>query len=114
MKIYHNNKCSKSRASFKLLTENGFEFETIEYIKEPLTKTELKDLLSKLEIPARDVIRKGEAKFKEHFKGKLLTEEEWINAIVDYPILLERPIVVKGSKAVIGRPIEKVIEFLKN
>jgi len=113
MKIYHNPRCSKSRDSFNLLTEKGVDFETIEYLKTPLTKKEVKDLLAKLNIPAKDLIRKVEAIFKENYKGKELTENQWIDAMVKYPKLIERPIVVKGKKAVIGRPIEKVIDLMK-
>ena len=113
MKIYHNNRCSKSRDSFNLLTEKGIDFETIEYLKTPLNKKEIEALLKKLAIPAKDLIRKGEADFKANFKGKELTESEWIDAMVTYPKLIERPIVVKGNKAVIGRPIENVIELIE-
>lgn len=113
MKIYHNSRCSKSRNSYNLLVEKGIEFETVEYLKTPLTKKELKDLLSKLDIPAKDLIRKGEAAFKENFKGKELSEAQWIDAMLEYPKLIERPIVVKGNKAVIGRPIENVIELIE-
>lgn len=112
MKIYHNPRCSKSRDSFNLLTEKGVEFETVEYLKTPLTKDELQALLGKLGIPAKDLIRKGEKDFKEYFKGKELSEEQWVDAMIQYPKLIERPIVVKGDKAVIGRPIEKVIDLL--
>ena len=112
MKIYHNPRCSKSRDSFNLLTEKGLSFETVEYLKTPLTKEELTELLSKLGIPAKALIRKGEAAFKENFKGKELSEEQWIDAMLAYPKLIERPIVVKGNKAVIGRPIEKVIDLI--
>ena len=113
MKIYHNNRCSKSRDSFNLLTEKGIDFETIEYLKTPLNKEEIEALLKKLAIPAKDLIRKGEADFKANFKGKELTEAEWIDAMVNYPKLIERPIVVKGDKAVIGRPIENVMELIE-
>ena len=113
MKIYHNPRCSKSRDSFNLLTEKGIEFETVEYLKTPLTKEELKDLLVKLNIPAKDLVRKGEKDFKEKFKGKELSEEQWIDAMLQFPKLIERPIVVRGDKAVIGRPIEKVIDLIK-
>lgn len=113
VKIYHNARCSKSRNSYNLLTEKGIDFETIEYLKPPLNKEELTDILTKLNIPAQDLIRKGEADFKEHFKGKELSEEQWIEAMIKFPKLIERPIVVKGDKAVVGRPIEKVIELLK-
>ena len=112
MKIYHNNRCSKSRNSYNLLTEKGIEFETIEYLKTPLTKKEIKALLGKLNIPAKDLIRKSETDFKEHFKGKELSESQWIDAMVKFPKLIERPIIVKGNKAVIGRPIENVIDLL--
>ncbi len=113
MKIYHNPRCSKSRNSFNLLTEKGLEFETIEYLKTPLTKEELKTVIQQLGIPAKDLVRKGEKDFKENFKGKELSEEEWIDAMLTYPKLIERPIVVKGSKAVIGRPIENVIDLIQ-
>jgi len=113
IKIYHNNRCSKSRDSFNLLTEKGLEFETVEYLKTPLNKKEIKGLLKKLNIPAADLIRKAEKDYKEHFKGKELTEAKWIEAMVKFPKLIERPIVEKGNKAVIGRPIEKVIELIK-
>ena len=113
MKIYHNSRCSKSRNSYNLLKERGVDFETVEYLKTPLTKEELKDLLVKLDIPAKELIRKGEAAFKENFKGKELSEEEWIAAMLQFPKLIERPIIVKGDKAVIGRPIEKVIDLLE-
>lgn len=112
MKIYHNKMCSKSRNSYTLLKEKGLEFETIEYLKNPLTEKELTELLTKLNIPAEDLVRKGEADYIKNFKGKNLSESEWINAMVKFPKLIERPIIVKGNKAVIGRPIEKVIELL--
>ncbi len=113
IKIYHNTRCSKSRNSFDLLTEKGIEFETIEYLKTPLTKEELTDLISKLGIEAKELIRKGEADFKANFKGKELSESQWIDAMIQFPKLIERPIIVKGNKAVIGRPIEKVIDLIR-
>lgn len=113
LKIYHNPRCSKSRNSFNLLTEHGLEFETIEYLKTPLTKEELTILLKQLGIPAKDLIRKGEKDFKDNFKGKELSEEQWVEAMLTYPKLIERPIVVKGNKAVIGRPIENVIDLIQ-
>ena len=114
MKIYHNTRCSKSRDSYNLLLEKGIEFETIEYLKTPLDKNEIKELLAKLNIPAKDLIRKGELDFKEHFKGKELSESKWIDAMVQFPKLIERPIIVKGNKAVIGRPIQNVIDLISS
>lgn len=114
MKIYHNPRCSKSRDSFNLLQEKNIPFETIEYLKTPFNKEEIKDLLKKLNIPAKDLIRKGEADYKTHFKGKELSENEWIEAMLNYPKLIERPIVVKGNKAVIGRPIQNVVDLIEN
>ena len=112
MKIYHNNKCSKSRCSYELLKETGVAFETVEYLKNPLTKVELTELLIKLNISAKDLIRKREADYLKKFKEKKLSELEWIDAMVKFPNLIERPIIVKGNKAVIGRPIEKVIQLI--
>ncbi|MEZ4923116.1 MAG: arsenate reductase (glutaredoxin) [Crocinitomicaceae bacterium] len=113
MKIYHNNNCSKSNCSLDLLKDSNVKFETIEYLENPLSHQEISDILVKLNIPAEELIRKGEPIFKEHFMGKTLTESEWIDAMVKYPILIQRPIIVKGNSAVIGRPIEKVIELIQ-
>lgn len=112
IKIYHNTRCSKSRSSCQLLTEKGIEFETVEYLKTSLTKAEIAGLLSKLKMTAYELIRKGEPAFKENFQGKTLSETEWIDAMIAYPILIQRPIIVKGDKAVIGRPTERVIDLI--
>ncbi|MGV6861271.1 MAG: arsenate reductase (glutaredoxin) [Putridiphycobacter sp.] len=112
MKIYHNPRCSKSRNTLNIINENGQEVTVVEYLKTPPSKAELKELLKKLNIPAEKLIRKGEADFKENFKGKTLSEDEWIDAMVAYPKLIERPIVVNGDKAVIGRPPENVLEII--
>lgn len=112
MKIYHNPRCSKSRNTLNIITEKNSDVTIVEYLKTPPTKEELKDLLKKLNIPAKDLIRKGEQIFKDNYKGKELSENEWIDAMVKYPKLIERPIVVNGDKAVIGRPPEKVLEIL--
>ena len=108
MKIYHNTRCSKSRCTLDIITENQQDVTIVEYLKNPLTKLELADLLVKLNMPAKDIVRKGEVDFKENYKGKELSEEEWLEAMVRFPKLIERPIVVKGDKAVIGRPPENV------
>lgn len=112
MKIYHNPRCSKSRETLKLIEENGVKVEIVTYLENIPTAAELKEILGKLGLEAKDIIRKGEAAFKENFKGKTLSEEEWIAAMMAYPKLIERPIVVKGNKAVLGRPPENVLELL--
>lgn len=108
MKIYHNPRCSKSRQTLQLIQEKNTAVEIIEYLKTPPTEKELEELLKKLNIDAEALLRKSEAVFKEKYKGKTLTNKEWIKAIVQHPTLIERPIVVKGNKAVIGRPPENV------
>jgi len=111
-KIYHNPRCSKSRQTLGILRENGIEPEIIEYLKEVPTKEELSSLLKMLNLNAIDILRKGEAAYKENFKGKDLSNDEWIAAMVEYPKLIERPIVVKNKKAVLGRPPEKVLDLI--
>ena len=112
MKIYHNPSCSKSREALKTLNDNNCEITIVEYLKSPLNYDELRAIIDKLGIKAEALIRKNEAIFKSDFKGKELTEEEWVNAMVKYPKLIERPIVIKGNKAVIGRPVEKVLDLI--
>jgi arsenate reductase (glutaredoxin) len=111
MKILHNNRCSKSRCALELLQDKGVDFEIVRYLDEPLSKLELKELLVKLNLPIEDIIRKGENEFKENYKGKKMSENEWLDALVRFPKLLERPIVIKGDKAIIARPPERVAEF---
>jgi len=111
-KIYHNPRCSKSRETLQILKENGIEAEIVEYLKDTPTEAELKEILTQLNLNAVDILRKGESVFKENFKGKELSNDEWIKAMVEYPKLMERPIVVKGNKAVLGRPPQKVLELI--
>ncbi len=108
MKIYHNPRCSKSRQTLALIQESGIEPEIILYLTDTPSKDELKSLLKKLDLKAAQILRKGEAVFKEKYKGKELSEEEWLDAMVEHPKLIERPIVVKGDAAVLGRPPENV------
>jgi len=108
MKIYHNPRCSKSREGLGILQAAKVDFEIIDYIKNPLSFQDLKEILEKLGIPAIDLVRKNEAVWKEKFKGKTLREAEVIEAMVAYPKLIERPIVLKENSAVIGRPPEKI------
>ena len=112
MKIYHNPRCSKSRQTLSLLEEKGKSPEIIEYLKDTPSKDELKAIIKKLKIQPEALIRKGEADYKENFKGKSLSDDAWIDAMIKYPKLIERPIVVNGDKAAIGRPPEKVLEVV--
>lgn len=110
--IYHNPRCSKSRQGLQLLEESGKDFQVVEYLNNVPTVEELSAVIKKLGIKAEDLIRKNEADFKEHFKGKNLSEKEWIEAMIQYPKLIERPIVIAGDKAVLGRPPEQILSFL--
>lgn len=106
--IYHNPRCGKSREMLKILHERGHNVVVVEYLKNCPTFDQIKDILKKLEIPAIELIRKNEPIFKERFLKQNLSEDEWIKAMVDHPILIERPIVIKQNKAIIGRPSENI------
>jgi len=112
MKIYHNPRCRKSRETLALLEANGQSPEIVLYLENTPSQKELKGILKKLGIPAVQLIRKGEKVFKEQYKGKELTETQWIKAMVENPKLIERPIVIKGDQALIGRPPSLVLELL--
>ena len=112
IKIYHNPKCFKSRCGLDLLKASGKEYEVVNYLKEGFTAEELKALLAKLHIAPIDLVRNKEAIWQELFAEKQLTDEEIIDAMVQYPKLVERPIVVNGNSAVIGRPTEKIEEII--
>lgn len=112
MRIYHNPRCSKSRQTLELIRKAGIEPEIIEYLNDVPSEKELAALVKMLGIAAEELIRKGEADYREHFKGRELTDAEWIAAMVAYPKLIERPIVVKDGKAVLGRPPENVLELM--
>ena len=112
LKILHNPRCRKSRETLNLIQEKGTEVEIVEYLKEAPSVDELRSILEMLQLNPEQLLRKGEAVFKENFKGKDLTEEEWIEAMASNPVLIERPIVIKGNRAVIGRPPENVKELL--
>ncbi len=110
--IYHNARCSKSRSACELVSAQGINAEIIDYLRTPPNKDELRGLLHKLGMKAGELVRRGEEVFKQHYAGKTLSDDEWLDALVAHPILIERPIVVRGDKAVIGRPTEKVLELL--
>ena len=110
--ILHNPRCSKSRAGVTLLEEKGVEFEVCRYLDEALTPDELGDIIDKLGKRPLDIIRKNEEVYKSEFADKELSDEEWILAMLEYPRLIERPIVINGDKAVIGRPTEEIETIL--
>ena len=110
--IYHNPRCSKSREALTLLKENGITPKVVEYLKDAPTRKELELLVMQLGIPASELVRKNEPLFKEKYKGLQLNEHEWIRVMHENPQLMERPVVVKGHKAVIGRPMENVQDLL--
>ena len=112
MKIYHNPRCSKSRQTLQIIREAGIEPEVIEYLNDVPSEAELKGIIQLLGIKPYDLLRRGEANFKDNFKGKELSDDEWVSAMVKYPKLIERPIVVKQKKAVLGRPPENVKTLL--
>nr|WP_319400315.1 arsenate reductase (glutaredoxin) [uncultured Carboxylicivirga sp.] len=112
IQIFHNPRCSKSREGVKYLEDKGVEFEVFKYLDEPITPDELTEVLRKLGKRPMEVIRTKEDIFKEEFEDKELSDEEWILAMVEYPKLIERPIIINGDKAVIGRPAEKIDSIL--
>ena len=113
IKIYHNSRCRKSREALDLLKSNKLDFEVIEYLKEKLTKNQLQDLINKLGLKPLELVRKNEAIWKEDFKDKVLTNNEIVEILSENPTLIERPIVELDNKAVIGRPLENVINLLQ-
>ena len=112
MKIYHNNRCRKSREGLAILEASNLPFEIINYLENPPTKEELENILILLGIKPIELVRKNEAIWKENFKNKDLSDNDIINAMLQHPKLIERPIVVQNNKAVVGRPPEKIKELL--
>lgn len=111
MKIYHNPRCSKSRQTLEIIQKKGLEIEIIDYLVKPPTTKELEEIITLLKIKPEELVRKSEDIYKEKFKGKKITQQEWVKIMVEYPKLIERPIVISGNKAIIGRPPEKVLEL---
>jgi arsenate reductase len=114
IQIWHNPRCSKSREALKVLEENGIDAEVIKYLDILHTREEIRKLLDMLGLKsARALMRTKEAIYKELGLKDVTDEEKLIDAMVEHPRLIERPIVIKEGKAVIGRPVEKVIELVK-
>jgi len=112
IRIYHNPRCSKSRSALAILEEKGIAPEVIDYLKVPPSKIELRNILKKLDMKPEEIVRKSEDVYKNLFQGKVLSDDEWLDALVENPILIERPIVQVAERAVIGRPPERVLELL--
>lgn len=112
IKIYHNNRCSKSREGVAILENSEKKFEIIKYLDDVPSKEELEEIIKLLNIKPIDLVRKNEKIWKENYKGKDLSDNEIITAMLENPRLIERPIVINGNKAVIGRPPENIKEII--
>ena len=111
--IYHNPRCSKSRETLQILEDNNVSTEIVEYLEQPPTAAELTSIIGKLGVSARDLLRTTEPVYRDaELDDDSLTEDEIIEAICEYPALLQRPIVVAGDKAIIGRPPVKVLDII--
>ncbi|KFF05370.1 arsenate reductase (glutaredoxin) [Flavobacterium reichenbachii] len=113
IQIYHNPRCGKSRNCLAFVEQTNQEFEIIPYLTETPTFEELKSLLKKLNLEPLELVRTKEKIWIENYKGKSLSNDQIIEAMIDNPILIERPIVIKDEKAIIGRDLDKVASFLK-
>lgn len=112
IKIYHNPRCGKSREGLSLLEKSGKEFEIVRYLTEVPSYEELKSIINQLGIQPIELVRQKEEIWVSNFKDKKLSDEEIIKIMIKNPILIERPIVINGNKATIGRPPEKILEIL--
>lgn len=112
IKIYHNNRCRKSREGLEILENSGKEFQIIKYLEDTPSKVELKELIELLGIKPIDLIRKNEAIWKYDFKDKNLNDDEIVDAMIKNPKLIERPIVINGNKAIIGRPPSLILDII--
>ena len=110
--IWHNPRCSKSRSALAILEENGVTPIEVKYLETPPSKSDIVTVLAALAMEAKDIVRKGEAVYKTLNLSAQSTNEEILNALVENPILIERPIIISGDRAVIGRPPENVLSIL--
>jgi arsenate reductase (glutaredoxin) len=113
IQIWHNPRCSKSRAAMELLENKNIDANVVKYLEQTPTKEQLKDVLSKLKISAKELLRTGEDVYKELNLKDINDEETLIEIMIKNPILIERPIIIKGENAVIARPIENLEDLLK-
>jgi len=112
--IWHNPRCGKSRAAVAYLEEQGIQFKTRLYLQDVPSKAEISKVVELLHIKPADLIRKGESIYKEKYAQQTLSDDDAIKAMAENPILIERPIVIHGNKAAIGRPLENVMELVNN
>ena len=110
--IYYNPRCSKCRETAALVSERGSATNLVKYLDIPPGKEELRELLRKLGMKPLELVRKGEEIFKQQYAGRTLSDEKWLETMVAHPVLMERPVVVRGNKAVVARPPEKVLALL--
>ena len=110
--IYHNPKCRKSRAGLEYLKEKGLDFTLVEYLKNPISREVLKDILMKMNVRPQELLRTQEDVYKSDFAGKQFNDEEWIDILLEYPRLVRRPIVVKGYRAIVAEPPEEIDKLL--
>ena len=110
--ILHNNRCGKSRTALQFLESKGLDFEVRNYLENPLSELEIKELLEKLDVSIHEIIRKNEDIWKENFSEKVYSDSGLISILANYPKLLQRPIVIKDNKAIIARDLEKLEKFI--
>jgi arsenate reductase len=112
IEIYHNPRCGKSREGLNILQESGKDFKIIKYLEETPSIESLNKIINLLKIKPIELVRQNEKIWKEHFKNSNLSDDELIKIMVDNPILIERPIVINGNKAIVGRPPSKILEII--
>lgn len=110
--IYHNPRCRKSREGLELLENSGKDFAVVKYLDEPMSEAQLKEIISLLEIEPLQLVRKNETIWKTNYKDKKLSDSQLISAMVAHPKLIERPIVINGKQAVIGRPPVTILDII--
>ncbi|MDC0177163.1 arsenate reductase (glutaredoxin) [Polaribacter sp.] len=112
IKIYHNPRCLKSRQGLEAIENSGKEFEIVKYLDQVPSEKEVSEIINLLDISPIELVRKNEKVWKENYKGKELSDEEIIKVMIENPKLIERPIVINGEKAAIGRPLENITSIL--
>lgn len=112
--MWHKTNCAKSLEVLKALKDEKVQPELFLYLLTPPSADDIKTVLQKLGMKAEELVRKKEPVYKENYAGKKMTEAQWIKALVKHPVLIERPILIKGDKAIIGRPTERIYEFINS